>query len=67
MTRRIAWAWVAVTWLACLWLLTGCAHTPVPPGEPCRHAGWIESRQDECDVWRCNAATLRWERLEVCE
>ena len=55
--------------LACVLALTGCAHTPDPPGEPCPswEAGWMESRRDECDVWRCSAATLRWERLEVCE
>jgi len=42
--------------------LTGCAHTPDPPGEacePCR-AGWIEYRAATCAYWRCEAATLRW-------
>ena len=68
-------AWIAaLSALALVWfqLLTGCAHpreTTPPPGEPCPawEAGWMESRRDECDVWRCNAASLRWERLEVCE
>ena len=55
--------------LLALALLAGCAHQrPVHPGEPCPpwEAGWLESR-GECEVWRCNAVTLRWERLEVCE
>ena len=70
MTSRIAWAWVLLTWLACLWLLTGCAHTP-PPGDACPpwQAGWIEYRRADCTYWRCNAATLRMEQVareEVC-
>ncbi len=67
MTMRLAWALVAVTWLACLWLLAGCAHTPPPPGEPCPpwEAGWVEYRPDTCAYWRCEAVTLRWERVAV--
>ncbi len=72
LVRQRDQAWLAAfSALALVWflMLTGCAHTPDPPGDACEpwRAGWIESRQDECDVWRCNAVSLRWERLEVCE
>ena len=46
--------------------LAGCAHTPPePPGDACEpwRAGWIEYRAETCDYWRCNPATLRWDRV----
>jgi uncharacterized cupin superfamily protein len=46
-------------------MLTGCAHTPPPQGEACEpwRAGWVEYRAATCAYWRCDAATLRWERV----
>jgi hypothetical protein len=61
--RRIAWAWVLLTWLACLWMLCGCAHTPdPPPGDACQpwQDGWVEYRPADCAYWRCDAVTRRW-------
>lgn len=48
-------------------LVTGCAHTPPPPGDACEpwRAGWIEYRAATCEYWRCDAASLRWQRVAV--
>jgi hypothetical protein len=54
-----------MTRILLLLALTGCAHTPPPPGEPCPSwkEGWIEYRPATCAYWRCDAASLRWERV----
>lgn len=50
--------------------LTACAHAPrgLEPACPSYKAGWIECAADDvCVCWRCDAARLAWERVEVCD
>lgn len=49
-------------------LVASCAHhRGLEPACPAFKEGWIEcSADDVCLCWRCDAARLVWERVEVC-